>query len=56
MDLRDSRRFANPVLPYTRGFEDATYEHHYCNPYAVGSEEYRRYEAGFGDGQQGAAP
>jgi hypothetical protein len=51
-DLRDSRRFANPVCAYQRGFEDCRYERSYCNPFPVGGREYRQYEIGFRDGRQ----
>jgi hypothetical protein len=51
-DLRDSRRFANPVCAYRRGLEDAMYERQYCNPYTTGSHDYRSYDSGFHDGRQ----
>jgi len=42
----DNRRFASPVTPYRRGFEDTIYERVYANPYTPGTEEYRKYEIG----------
>lgn len=51
LDLRDSRRFATPVLPYNRGFEDARYNNHYCNPYPAGSSDFLSYHTGFEDGR-----
>lgn len=54
-DLRDSRRFANPICPYTRGYEDAAYGDMYCNAYVVGGvggEDAREYDAGFEDGRR----
>ena len=45
----DTRRFATPVTPYRRGFEDCTYDHVYANFYPVGSEAWRQYDAGSAD-------
>lgn len=50
-DLRDNRRFAAPVPPYTRGFEDASYEHAYTNPYHPGTIAAGDYDTGFADGR-----
>lgn len=53
-DLRDNRRFAVPVPPYTRGFEDACYEHTYTNPYKPGTIAAGAYDEGFVDGRHTA--
>lgn len=51
-DLRDNRRFGVPVPPYTRGFEDACYEHAYTNPYKPGTLAAGDYRDGFEDGRR----
>lgn len=51
----DNRRFAAPVTPYRRGFEDALYERVYANPFAPHSEESRRYDAGNQDARRTTA-
>ena len=45
----DTRRFATPVTPYRRGFEDCLYDHVYANPHTVGSVEWLAYDAGSAD-------
>lgn len=42
----DNRRFATPVSPYRRGFEDCLYDRVYANPYHPGSPEWHAYERG----------
>lgn len=42
----DNRRFAAPISPYRRGFEDYRYDHVYANPYPIGSADWRRYNDG----------
>ncbi len=48
----DTRRFATPVTPYRRGFEDTTYDHVYANPHPLGSDAWRQYDAGSADARQ----
>ncbi len=48
----DTRRFATPVTPYRRGFEDGTYDPVYANFYPVGSAAWRAYDAGNADARQ----
>lgn len=61
-DMREfacDARFAEPVTPYRRGFEDCQYDHVYANPYPVGSAEWRNYcrgnEDARGKAREGAA-
>ena len=46
--LRDERGvvLADPVAPYRRGFEDATYDRCWFCPYRTGSRDAREYAAG----------
>ncbi len=46
-DLTDNRRFAHPVAPARRGWEDATYERTYANPYPAQTPHYTSYHAAF---------
>jgi hypothetical protein len=48
----DDRRFATPVTPYRRGFEDAVYHYVYANPYPPGSDPHTAYHAGNQDARQ----
>jgi hypothetical protein len=52
VDYTDTRRFATPVTPYQRGWEDTTYEHVFAPPFPVGSVEWRQYDAGSADARQ----
>lgn len=48
-EFADNRRFAGPVAPYRRGFEDCVYERVFANPYPLYSEESAEYNRGHGD-------
>ena len=48
----DNRRFATPVSPYRRGFEDTLYERVYANPYPPGSDAHARYRRGNQDARR----
>lgn len=48
-EFADDRRFAGPVTPYRRGFEDCLYERVFANPYTPHSEEAAEYNRGNGD-------
>ena len=48
-EFADNRRFAGPVSPYQRGFEDCVYERVYANPYPPQSHESAEYSRGNGD-------
>lgn len=52
--LADNRRFACPVTPYRRGFEDTLYERIYANPYRRGTAEHAQYERGNEDARREA--
>lgn len=48
-EFADDRRFADPVTPYRRGFEDCLYERVFANPYAFDTEAAAEYARGNGD-------
>lgn len=48
-DYADDRRFASPVTPYRRGFEDCLYDRVFANPYAPGTAAAAEYVRGNGD-------
>lgn len=48
-EMNHPARFAGPVSPYRRGFEDCRYENVYCNPYTINSKRFWSYEHGFRD-------
>lgn len=50
----DNRRFACPVSPYRRGFEDTLYERTYANPYQRGTAAHAQYERGNEDARNAA--
>lgn len=49
VDYADDRRFASPVTPYRRGFEDCLYDRVFANPYAPGTAAAAEYVRGNGD-------
>lgn len=48
-EFADDRRFAGPVTPYRRGFEDCLYERVFANPYAPDTVAAAEYTRGNGD-------
>ena len=48
-EYADKRRFAAPVTPYKRGFEDCYYSRVYANVYAPGTVAARQYDEGMQD-------
>lgn len=48
-EFADDRRFASPVTPYRRGFEDCLYERVFANPYAGDTVAAAEYTRGNGD-------
>lgn len=48
-EFADNRRFAGPVTPYRRGFEDCIYDRVFANPYPPHSAESVEYNRGHGD-------
>ena len=48
-EYADRRRFAAPVTPYKRGFEDCCYSRVYANIYAPGTLAARQYDEGMQD-------
>lgn len=48
----DNRRFAGPVTPYRRGFEDTLYDRVYANPYRPGTPAHDQYARGNQDARQ----
>ena len=48
----DNRRFACPVTPYRRGFEDTLYDRVYANPYRPGSAAHAEYARGNQDARR----
>ncbi len=48
-EFADRRRFAGPVTPYKRGFEDCYYSRVYANVYAPGTVAAQSYDAGVQD-------
>lgn len=47
------RRGCHRISPYRAGYEDARYDKEYRNPFAPNSLEWRLYEQGVMDAQQG---
>ncbi len=50
-EFADNRRFATPVAPYRRGFEDATYDRVYANAYQPGTPAALEYQRGCEDAE-----
>lgn len=48
-EYADKRRFAAPVTPYRRGFEDCYYSRVYANVYARGTLAAQQYDEGMQD-------
>ena len=51
-DLVGPQRSAIPMTPYQRGFDDATYQRVYANPFQVGSTAAHKYEEGHADARR----